>query len=284
MLNDLAKIEKSAREEVKSAETIDALEALRVQFLGRKGGLSLLLRAIKDVPASERAKIGARANRLRVELEELFSERAEVLKKFHHESVLENEWIDVSRPSAKIPRGYLHPLTLVRREVEQIFGSMGFAVVEGPEVESEYYNFDALNIPADHPARDMWDTFWLKTTNNQLLRRPPDGGVGAPTGTPTVPSEDASEPTTNNYEYTLEPNPEAVLDALIPHLIETQIFHMILESNASEHSARMVAMKNASENAGEIIQELTLEYNKSRQAGITRELTEITAGKEALEG
>lgn len=89
---------------------------------------------------------------------------------------------------------------------------------------------------------------------------------------------------TTNYEYKLEPNPEVVLDALIPHLIETQIFHMILESNASEHSARMVAMKSASENAGDIISELTLEYNKSRQAGITRELTEITAGREALEG
>jgi F-type H+-transporting ATPase subunit gamma len=93
----------------------------------------------------------------------------------------------------------------------------------------------------------------------------------------------AQQPTTNNYEYKLEPNPEAVLDTLIPHLIETQIFHMILESNASEHSARMVAMKNASESAGDIISELTLAYNKSRQANITRELTEITAGREALE-
>lgn len=89
---------------------------------------------------------------------------------------------------------------------------------------------------------------------------------------------------TTYYEYKLEPNPEAVLDALIPHLLATQFFHMILESNASEHSARMVAMKSASENAGDIISELTLAYNKSRQANITRELTEITAGREALEG
>ncbi|KKS38515.1 MAG: ATP synthase F1 subcomplex gamma subunit [Parcubacteria group bacterium GW2011_GWA2_42_14] len=85
------------------------------------------------------------------------------------------------------------------------------------------------------------------------------------------------------YEYKFEPSPKAILNSLIPHLLEMQIFHMILESNASEHSARMVAMKNASENAADIIQELTLQYNKSRQAGITRELTEITAGKEALE-
>lgn len=89
---------------------------------------------------------------------------------------------------------------------------------------------------------------------------------------------------TDDYEYTLEPSSEAVLDALIPHLLATQIFHIILESNASEHSARMVAMKSASENAGDIISELTLAYNKSRQANITRELTEITAGREALEG
>jgi len=85
------------------------------------------------------------------------------------------------------------------------------------------------------------------------------------------------------YEYKFEPSPKAILNSLIPHLIEMQIFHMILESNASEHSARMVAMKNASENAADIIQELTLQYNKSRQAGITRELSEITAGREALE-
>jgi len=86
-----------------------------------------------------------------------------------------------------------------------------------------------------------------------------------------------------HYEYTFEPSPDAVFESLIPHLVEMQVFHMILESNASEHSARMVAMKNASENAGDIISELTLQYNKTRQAGITRELTEITAGREALE-
>ncbi|OHA01918.1 MAG: ATP synthase F1 subunit gamma [Candidatus Sungbacteria bacterium RIFCSPLOWO2_02_FULL_51_17] len=86
------------------------------------------------------------------------------------------------------------------------------------------------------------------------------------------------------YEYTCEPSSQAILDALIPHLLGMQIFHMILESNASEHSARMVAMKNASENAADIITELTLQYNKQRQAAITKELTEITAGKEALEG
>ena len=84
------------------------------------------------------------------------------------------------------------------------------------------------------------------------------------------------------YEYSFEPSPAIVLESLIPHLLEMQVFHMILESNASEHSARMVAMKNASENAGDIMNELTLQYNKQRQAGITKELTEITAGTEAL--
>lgn len=92
-----------------------------------------------------------------------------------------------------------------------------------------------------------------------------------------------TQPIPYQYEYKFEPSPEKVLESLIPHLLEMQVFHMILESNASEHSARMVAMKNASENAGDIISELTLVYNKSRQAGITRELTEITAGREALE-
>lgn len=90
--------------------------------------------------------------------------------------------------------------------------------------------------------------------------------------------------TTYNYEYKFEPSPTEVLEKLLPLLFKTQIHHIVLESNASEHSARMVAMKNASENAKELIGELTIDYNKSRQAGITRELTEITGGKEALEG
>ncbi|MBU6414836.1 phenylalanine--tRNA ligase subunit alpha [Patescibacteria group bacterium] len=163
MLDELKKIEQSAREKLANMGDIDATEVLKIQFLGRKGALSLMLRAIKNLPEQERIKTGSAANRLRQELEAAFDKKLAELKKTNHESVLQREWIDVTRPGVKTPRGHLHPLTLVRRDAEAIFHSMGFVTVEGPEVESERYNFDALNIPANHPARDMWDTFWLRS-------------------------------------------------------------------------------------------------------------------------
>ncbi len=163
MFDELKKIEQSAKEKLASASDSDAVEALQIQFLGRKGGLSMILRAIKNLPEKERAKIGSAANHLRQELEAVFEKKLSELKKTNQEGVLQREWIDVTRPGIKTPRGHLHPLTLVRREAEVIFHSMGFETVEGPEAESEWYNFDALNIPADHPSRDMWDTFWIKS-------------------------------------------------------------------------------------------------------------------------
>jgi phenylalanyl-tRNA synthetase alpha chain len=101
-------------------------------------------------------------NTLKRELEQLFSLKEEELKNKEVESKLRKEKIDITVPGYKIEKGHLHPITIVRREIEKIFRSMGFEVAEGPEVETEWYNFDALNIPAQHPARDAWDTFWLK--------------------------------------------------------------------------------------------------------------------------
>lgn len=176
MLDELKKIEQSAKEELGVAGDIDAVEALKIQFLGRKGALSTILRQIKNLPEKERIRVGSAANRLRQDLEAAFEKKLGELKKISHESVLQKEWIDVTRPGIKTPHGHLHPLTLVRREAEAIFHSMGFETVEGPEVESERYNFDALNIPADHPARDMWDTFWIKPENQKSIRRPADKG------------------------------------------------------------------------------------------------------------
>lgn len=177
MEKDLAKIRKTAHEEISQAQTLDALENARISYLGRKeGALTAVLRALKNMPEEERKQVGTQANALRSEIEELIESRKQELEKTASESILKKEWIDVTRPGIRPAKGHLHPLTKITREIVGIFSSMGFEVVEGPDVETEYYNFDALNIPADHPARDMWDTFWLKepkseVKSNRLLLR-----------------------------------------------------------------------------------------------------------------
>ena len=166
MESEIEKIKKSSKEEIASAATLDDLERVRISLVGRNGALTALLRALKDLTLEERARIGAEANRIRDEIETLLASRREMLARAYQESVLAKEWIDVTRPGIRSPAGHLHPLTLLLREITAIFSSMGFETVEGPEAETEHYNFDALNIPANHPSRDMWDTFWLKTQIN----------------------------------------------------------------------------------------------------------------------
>lgn len=161
MIN-LAKIEKASLQDVSRAKTPAELENLRTKYLGRKSELSLFLRSLKDLPQEERAKSGQLANNLRRKLEAEIEGRAQQLKSEELTRKIEQEKIDVTAPGRRVEHGHLHPLTIVRREIEDIFRSMGFDIVEGPEVETEWYNFDVLNVPADHPARDMQDTFWLK--------------------------------------------------------------------------------------------------------------------------
>src|SRR3990170_5726588 len=176
MHDELKKIEKAACDEIPGAKNRDTLDDLKIKFLGReRGALTLILRGLKNLPAPDRKTAGEEANRLRGVVEELVKKKLNELKKTELDSILKKEWLDVTRPGVKKERGSLHPITRVRREVEQIFCSMGFSVVEGPEVETEWYNFDALNIPKDHPARDMWDTFWLKTERGMWKV---EGGTG----------------------------------------------------------------------------------------------------------
>ena len=147
---------------IKEAKDVKSLEEARVKFLGRKEGeLTKLLRSLKDLPLAEKRKIGPAANALRKELEALLVQKLESFKALPagRQSKI---GIDVTMPGKKVFRGGVHPITLVEKEIREIFKAMNFSVMEGPEVESEYYNFDALNIPQDHPARDMWDTFWLR--------------------------------------------------------------------------------------------------------------------------
>ena len=162
MENDLAHIRDNALNEIKKADTPEAVEDLRVQYLGRKSALTSVLRSLKDLSPEDRRKIGAQAQALQKEITELLDKQANAMQKTLRESVLQKEWVDITRPGKYSEKGHLHPLTKMTREMASIFSAMGFETVDGPEVETEYYNFDALNIPRNHPAREMWDTFWLK--------------------------------------------------------------------------------------------------------------------------
>ena len=153
---NLGEIGTSAREAISSAATREALEQIRLNYLGRKGELTEILRSLKELPVEERKVFGSEANALRMELENLLAEKAANFGEAG-ESVS-----DITAPGKKASRGHLHPLSRVMMDATNIFAGMNFSIVTGPEAETEYYNFDALNIPANHPAREMWDTFWLK--------------------------------------------------------------------------------------------------------------------------
>jgi phenylalanyl-tRNA synthetase alpha chain len=142
-----------------------ALEAWHVAYLGRKEGkLTGVLRGLASLPVEERKTIGAAANALKIALDTAYEARSEDLRRAAVAASLASGKIDVTLPPRPHPRGALHPVTQLKRRVLDAFVSMGFSVVEGPEVELDYYNFEALRIPADHPARDMWDTMWVDET------------------------------------------------------------------------------------------------------------------------
>ncbi|MEP7352226.1 MAG: phenylalanine--tRNA ligase subunit alpha [Acidobacteriota bacterium] len=143
------------------ATTLDALESIRVDALGRKGKLAEISKGFGKLSPEERSRIGKVLNGAKQELESSLDTRKAALEAVALNARLESEWLDLTVPAAGIRPGHLHPVTQVQREIEELFVSLGFAIMDGPEVEKEYYNFDALNIPGDHPARDMQDTFWL---------------------------------------------------------------------------------------------------------------------------
>jgi phenylalanyl-tRNA synthetase alpha chain len=150
------------------AGTLEAVEAVRVEFLGRKGKVTEVSKSFGKLAPEDRARIGKLLNAVKEELETSVDARKKALESVALEARLESEWIDLTAPAPGTRPGSLHPVTQVQQEIEDLFVSLGFAVMDGPEVETEHYNFDALNIPRDHPARDMQDTFWLK--DGRLLR------------------------------------------------------------------------------------------------------------------
>jgi phenylalanyl-tRNA synthetase alpha chain len=154
-------LEAEAVSRVEAAADLSELERLRIDYLGRKGSVTACLRDMGRLSAEERPEVGKTANRVKAGIEKALSARASVIKGSAAELRFAAEAVDVSRPGRRTHPGSLHPITVVLREMLDIFVRMGYAVAEGPEVETEYYNFEALNIPADHPARDMQDTFYV---------------------------------------------------------------------------------------------------------------------------
>ena len=169
MKETLNRIKAEALEAIASPETDDAaLEALRIKYLGKKGELTAVLRGMGQLSAEERPIVGQIANEVRAEIEAAITEKKASLADAALDKKLAAEKLDVTVPGKKTKVGHRHPLTLVQRDMEEIFIGMGFSIAEGPEVEYDYYNFQALNIPENHPARDTQDTFYI--TDKILLR------------------------------------------------------------------------------------------------------------------
>lgn len=168
MEQELKVLRQSALEELKKAAGLEELDNLRVKYLGKKGSITSVLRGLGTLNPEERPKIGQIVNEIRTELEQAISQKIDELKQAELLMRLKAEKIDITLPGRKRAQGHKHPLTLTLDRIKQIFMRMGFEVADGPEVENDYYNFEALNLPQDHPARDMQDSFYI--TEQILLR------------------------------------------------------------------------------------------------------------------
>jgi phenylalanyl-tRNA synthetase alpha chain len=164
----LNSVKKQAQKDIEKSRDLRELNEVFKRYLGKQGQITSVLRSLEKLPKAKRAKMGQAVNELKNFLKIALDKKSLEIKQKIQKEAEEKEWIDVTIPGKKPAFGHLHPLTLTRRKVEEIFQAMGFTVAEGPEMETAWYNFDALNIPKDHPARDMWDTFWLR--NGLLLR------------------------------------------------------------------------------------------------------------------
>ncbi len=162
LLAQIEEIEGAALGQVQASADLDALRDLEVATLGRKGSLTSVLRGLKDLSPDDRRAAGQRSNDLKRKLQEAIDRRRAALEEAEVQASLEKDRLDPTQPGPPRAYGHPHPILAMQRELAQLFESMGFTVMDGPEVETEYYNFEALNIPSWHPARDMQDTFWLK--------------------------------------------------------------------------------------------------------------------------
>jgi len=157
---DLEKLAQQAKTSISLIEESSGLEQWRIQYLGRKSALSLFFNSLAQLSPEEKKHLGGKANKIHKELVLLYKNKKEEIEKNIFKK--KDSFLDITQPGEKQILGHLHPLALTAREIISSFEKMGFSIIEGPEIETEYYNFDALNIPEDHPAREMWDTLWIK--------------------------------------------------------------------------------------------------------------------------
>jgi phenylalanyl-tRNA synthetase alpha chain len=168
LAQQLSDLESAALARIQAAGSPEDLEGVRIDVLGRKGSLAQIGKDMGKLAPADRAPVGKLLNAVKQAIESAFASRQAEFDSQALEARLSAEWLDLTLPAPGPQMGHLHPITQIQSEIEDLFVSLGFAVLDGPEVEDEYHNFDALNIPADHPARDMQDTFWL--TDGNLLR------------------------------------------------------------------------------------------------------------------
>ncbi len=165
-VDNLERLEEAARREITAVATLQALTEVRARYLGKKGSVAEVLRGIGELDADARARVGQVANTTKTRIEAAVAEKRLALEHSARDRALQSERLDITLPGAEEPRaGRLHPVTRVFRDMVEFFGSMGFSIEEGPEVETEYHNFEALNIPKLHPARDEQDTFYVESGN-----------------------------------------------------------------------------------------------------------------------
>ncbi len=168
MKEKLEQIKAEALSKIENSDALEKLNEIRVSYLGKKGELTAVLKSMKDVAPEDRPKVGQMVNETREEIERVLEKHISQMEKAIREAKMKTEVIDVTLPAKKNNVGHRHPNTIALEEVERIFIGMGYEVVEGPEIEKDYYNFEALNIPKDHPARDEQDTFYV--TEDIVLR------------------------------------------------------------------------------------------------------------------
>ena len=179
MKQEIQDIKEDALAKIAQAKTEKECEALRIEFLGKKSAFNQILRSLSDLSAAEKKEVGPLANNAKKAITEALERRTQECADAFN---AEREWIDVTAPGHKHPHGHIHPLSRVQNDIEDIFSRMGFEIADGPEVETEFYNFDAVNIPADHPGRDMQDTFWV----NKAADRKEGAGIVLRTHTSNV--------------------------------------------------------------------------------------------------
>jgi len=164
----LEEILEKLKQEIKEIHNLESLKKVKAAYLGKKGYITKLLKNISTLSAEKRKNYGEKVNRLKKEAEKIFSQKSESIKKEIENLSLEREKLDITLPGRRYAKGSLHPLSIVLREIEDIFEGLNFSIEEGPEIEYELYNFDMLNMPKEHPARDMHDTFYID--EGMLLR------------------------------------------------------------------------------------------------------------------